>query len=261
MLVLAFVFMILFTVLAVQVLLWQSQDISVDIVSDAEEGNNEVTISVKNTAGTVLLFHENEEMTGKIEYLSDEGWIEYCDVYYTRGNATAISQQYSGTFAELEPGEDWQITIPEEKVAGMQNGTYRIKLAYVTETKYKKYLKAQNQETEVDESASSLTEESDDVISSEESLEDVLEESEIVFEESDESIEEESNLIDNESLKEEFFASSVSEIYIKNFEYVSQKDFLSDISFDERNIGNNYSDAEQPDSRMRAAEDISRHEK
>ena len=261
MLVLAFVFMILFTVLAVQVLLWQSQDISVDIVSDAEEGSNEVTISVKNTAGTVLLFHENDEMTGKIEYLSNDGWVEYCDVYYTRGNANAVSQQYSGTFAELEPGEDWQITIPEEKVAGMQNGTYRIKLAYVTETKYKKYLKSQNQEIIVDESALSSYEESTDTSIDEELSEAVTDESDSVSDEMAEISEEDSEISLDESVKEAFIASSVSEIYIKNFEYVSQKDFLSDISFDERNIGNNYSDAEQPDSRMRAAEDISRHEK
>ncbi|MBR5779294.1 MAG: hypothetical protein IKY21_01560 [Clostridia bacterium] len=261
MLVLAFVFMILFTVLAVQVLLWQSQDISVDIVSDAEEGSNEVTISVKNTAGTVLLFHENDEMTGKIEYLSNDGWVEYCDVYYTRGNANAVSQQYSGTFAELEPGEDWQITIPEEKVAGMQNGTYRIKLAYVTETKYKKYLKSQNQEIIVDESALSSDEESSDISIDEELSEAVTDESDSVSDEMAEISEEDSEISLDESVKEEFIASSVSEIFVKNFEYVSQKDFISDISFDERNINGDESQNDQADSRMRVAEDISRHEK
>ena len=219
-LVLALVFMIAFTLLAVQVLVWQSQDISVDIVSDTEEGSNEVTISVKNTAGTVLLFHENDEMTGKIEYLSDDGWVEYCDVYYTQGNATAISQQYSGTFAELEPGEDWEITVPEEKVAQMQNGTYRIKLAYVTENKYKKYL-------------TSLTEESvtvsDGYISEDE-------EDGAIFDELNVSINDASNLISEESETEEFYASSVSELFIKTFEYEVPEDFVSAISFDESNI-------------------------
>ena len=134
--------MLAFTALAVQVLLWQSQDISVAIVSETESGSNEVIISVRNTAGSTLLFYENAEMTGKIEYLSEEGWIEYCDVSYTYGNASAVSKLYSGTFAELEPGEDWNVSVPEEKVSEMKNGTYRIKMTYVTEKKYNEYLKS-----------------------------------------------------------------------------------------------------------------------
>lgn len=229
---LALVFMIAFTLLAVQVLVWQSQDISVDIVSDTEEGSNEVTISVKNTAGTVLLFHENDEMTGKIEYLSDDGWVEYCDVYYTQGNATAISQQYSGTFAELEPGEDWEITVPEEKVAQMQNGTYRIKLAYVTENKYKKYLTSLTEES-VNESSEVTDEESvtvsDGYISEAETKDQI-------FGELNVSINGTSEDISEESETEEFYASSVSELFIKTFEYEVPEDFVSAISFDESNI-------------------------
>ena len=261
MLVLAFVFMIAFTFLAVQVLLWQNQDISVDIVSDAEEGSSEVTISVKNTAGTVLLFHENEKMTGKIEYLSDNGWVEYCDVYYTHGNATAISQQYSGTFAELEPGEDWQITIPEEKVAGMQNGTYRIKLAYVTETKYKNYLKSQNKVTIPEESDASYSE-SDSENGFEGSVsEEILEDSDTVSVGIDLSTEDISSALDNDIQKEEYIASSVSEVFVKNFEYSSQEYFLKDISFDDSNINGNASESTRQDSRMNIAEDVSRQEK
>lgn len=231
-LVLALVFMIAFTLLAVQVILWQSQDISVDIVSDTEEGSNEVTISVKNTAGTVLLFHENDEMTGKIEYLSDDGWVEYCDVYYTQGNATAISQQYSGTFAELEPGEDWEITVPEEKVAQMQNGTYRIKLAYITENEYKKYL--MDQSTESSEDALETVSEESVIIPGGNISED--EEDGAIFDELNVSISDASNLIPEESETEEFYASSVSELFIKTFEYEVPEDFVSAISFDESNI-------------------------
>ena len=132
--------MIGFTVLAVQVILWQNQDISVDIVSENETGTQEVTISIKNTAGSTLLFYENAEMTGKIEYLSESGWVDFCDVSYTMSNVNAISQLYGGTFAELEPGEDWNISVPEDKIADMQNGTYRIKMTYITEKNYNKYL-------------------------------------------------------------------------------------------------------------------------
>ncbi len=251
-LVLALVFMIAFTLLAVQVLLWQSQDISVDIVSDTEEGSNEVTISVKNTAGTVLLFHENEKMTGKIEYLSDDGWVEYCDVYYTQGNATAISQQYNGTFAELEPGEDWKITVPEEKVAGMQNGTYRIKLAYVTENKYKNYLKTHNTINSSDDSET-VSEESLD--NSDEDISEPEEENEF-FGELDVSISDESDFIFEESETEEFYASSVSELFIKTFEYEVPADFVKAISFDERNIVSDDSQASPNRSRKLIEEEL-----
>ena len=53
--------MLSFTALAVRVLLWQSQDISVAIVSETEEGSNEVIITVRNTAGSTLLFYESAE--------------------------------------------------------------------------------------------------------------------------------------------------------------------------------------------------------
>ncbi len=250
-LVLALVFMIAFTLLAVQVLVWQSQDISVDIVSDTEEGSNEVTISVKNTAGTVLLFHENDEMTGKIEYLSNDGWVEYCDVYYTQGNATAISQQYNGTFAELEPGEDWEITVPEEKVASMQNGTYRIKLAYVTENKYKKYLKAHTEES-VNESSEVTDEES--VIVSDGYISEA-ETKDQIFGELNVSIDGTSEDISELPETEEFYASSVSELFIKTFEYEVPEDFVSAISFDESNIKGDGFTNTPSHSRMRIFEE------
>lgn len=244
--------MIAFTVLAVQVIVWQSQDISVDIVSDTEEGSNEVTISVKNTAGTVLLFHENDEMTGKIEYLSDEGWVEYCDVYYTQGNATAVSQQYKGTFAELEPGEDWEIIVPEEKVAQMKNGTYRIKLAYVTENKYKKYLEALNDESSVDVS--------DDISDGSELIPEEFvseeEEADGIFGELNVSINDESEFITEESVAEEFYASSVSELFVKTFEYEIPEDFVSAISFDESNIKGDDIQIAPYSARMRSTEEV-----
>lgn len=243
--------MIAFTFLAVQVIVWQSQDISVDIVSDTEEGSNEVTISVKNTAGTVLLFHENDEMTGKIEYLSDEGWVEYCDVYYTQGNATAVSQQYKGTFAELEPGEDWEIIVPEEKVAQMKNGTYRIKLAYVTENKYKKYLEALNDESSVDVS--------DDISDGSELIPEEFvseNEDEGIFGELNVSINGESDFITEESVAEEFYASSVSELFVKTFEYEIPEDFVSAISFDESNIKGDDVQIAPYSARMRSTEEV-----
>ena len=245
--------MIAFTFLAVQVIVWQSQDISVDIVSDTAEGSKEVTISVKNTAGTILLFHENEEMTGKIEYLSDEGWVEYCDVYYTQGNATAVSQQYKGTFAELEPGEDWEIIVPEEKVAKMQNGTYRIKQAYVTENKYKKYLEALNDESsdDISEDISDGSELIPEEFVSEE------EETNGIFGELNVSINGESEFITEESVaEEEFYASSVSELFIKTFEYEIPEDFVSAISFDESHIKEDIVPAPYRAPRMRVTEEV-----
>lgn len=239
MLVLALLFMIGFTALAVQVILWQSQDISVAIVSETEEGSKEVTISVKNTAGSTLLFYENSEMTGKIEYLSDNGWVEYCDIYYTTGNATAFSQLYGGTFAELEPGEDWQVTVPEEIVAGMQNGTYRIKMTYVSEKNYNNYLETlyenRNNESTAEESENenNLSEESEAGVSEAEKEDNgIFGDFAYIFGTDDEIGENE-----DETLEEEFLASSVSEVFVKTFEYEASGDFVSAISFDDSVIG------------------------
>lgn len=247
MLTLALIFMIGFTVLAVQVILWQSQDISVAIVSETEEGSKEVTISVRNTAGSTLLFYENTEMTGKIEYLSEEGWVEYCDVSYTTGNAQAISQLYGGTFAELEPGEDWSVTVPEDKVAGMKNGTYRIKMTYVTEKKYNEYLDSAFENRLESDEAEEITVSED---ASEDISTDVSEEiSDVVPEESKEDNffagliptfgiadgEEE----DDEIIEEEYLAASVSEVFIKTFEYEVPEDFVSEISIDDSDIAHN----------------------
>jgi len=246
--------MIGFTVLAVQVLLWQSQDISVAIVSETEEGSKEVIISVRNTAGSTLLFYENAEMTGKIEYLSEEGWVEYCDVSYTAGNAQAVSKLYGDKFAELEPGEDWSVTVPEEKVAGMKNGTYRIKMTYVTEKRYNEYLEASRNEIESEEDESEALFESSEDSS-------ITETSDISFdiseeesaEVSDESLNEVSasnfftDLIptfnkndkeasEPEAIIEKFHAESISEVYVKTFEYTAPEDFVSEISIDDSDI-------------------------
>lgn len=250
--------MLSFTALAVRVLLWQSQDISVAIVSETEEGSNEVIITVRNTAGSTLLFYESAEMTGKIEYLSEKGWVEYCDVSYTHGNASAVSELYSGTFAELEPGEGWNVAVPEEKVAEMKSGTYRIKMTYVTEKKYNEYLKKSLSNS-----------------SAEESVEESLDESEISKESSEESVEEaipeyESSVTEDASKSEGFFADifhniandnseavseestesfhaeSICEVFVKTFEYEIPEDFVSSVSIDDNDI----SDEALPQNRM-----------
>ncbi len=227
--------------MAFQVVLWKGQDISVDIVSETEEGSNEVTISVRNTAGSTLLFYESDEMTGKIEYLSEDGWVEYCDLSYTSGNASAVSKLYGETFAELEPGENWQVTVPADKVAGMKNGTYRIKMTYITEKRYNKYLNEQSESTNDESEEESLD------ISIDESAEDISNDSE----ESNEITSE--NTIDNiiqpiigtdnvdndeVSFVEEYIAEAESEVFIKTFEYESAEDFVSEISFEKRTIDN-----------------------
>lgn len=241
--------MLAFTALAVQVLLWQSQDISVAIVSETEEGSQEVIISVRNTAGSTLLFYENAEMTGKIEYLSDEGWVEYCDVSYTSGNAQAVSKLYGGTFAELEPGEDWNVEVPEDKVAGMKNGTYRIKMTYVTEKKYNEYLENAYLNRGTSEEGFEAVEESESSsdTSSEFSEESAYEPSESVTENEDNFFagiiptfgKDNKNDKENqksEEIKEAFLAESVSEVFVKTFEYYAPEDFVSEISIEDDDI-------------------------
>lgn len=220
--------MIAFTALAVQVILWQDQDISVSIVSETEEGNKEVTISVRNTAGSTLLFYENDDITGKIEFLSDDGWVEYCDVIYTAGNACAISPVYGGTFASLEPGEDWKVSVPEDKVAAMKSGTYRIKMTYVTENQYNKYLDSQfeNRGESTDESIDESFADMDisEAISNEDFIGDLI--ANLGFGDDE-----------AEEITESFIAESVSEVYIKDFDYVAPEEFVSTISFDSVTIG------------------------
>lgn len=135
-----FAVMIAISALVVQFVIMNGMNISVNIESQADENGGEVTISVLNTAGSTLLFYENDEITGKIEYLSDNGWVEYCDVRYTEGNADAVSHQYGGAFAELDPGEDWEVVVPEQAVSRMENGTYRIIMTYITEDNYTEFL-------------------------------------------------------------------------------------------------------------------------
>ena len=223
----ALVFMIVFTCLAVQVILWQSNDISVSIVSETEEGNNEVTISVLNTAGATLLFYENSEVTGKIEYLSDEGWVEYCDVSYTASNADAVSAQYGGTFAELEPGEDWDVTVPRDKIAEMKNGTYRIKMTYVTEKNYMEYLDSafENRNEESKEEEEEVSDISDEFFDKST----VIGMRPIAGQEKDD---------DDEIIEEDFLAESICEIYVKTFEYTAPEDYVGEISIDDSDIDN-----------------------
>ena len=218
--------MIGFTFLAVQVILWQSNDISVSIVSETEEGNNEVTISVLNTAGATLLFYENSEVSGKIEYLSDKGWVEYCDVSYTASNADAVSAQYGGTFAELEPGEGWDVNVPEDKIAGMKDGTYRIKMTYITEKNYKQYLDNafENRNTDSKKEVSHISDEILDKSTVIDMIPVVGEKSE--DEETDEIVE------------ETFLGESVCEIFVKTFEYAAPEDYVGEISIDDNDINN-----------------------
>lgn len=237
--------MIAFTVLAVQVVLWQNQDLSVDIVSETETGSQEVTISIRNTAGSTLLFYENAEMTGKIEYLSENGWVEYCDFSYTLGNANAISQLYGGTFAELDPGEDWDLTIPEDKVANMQNGTYRIKMTYITEKNYNKYLE-NAYKNRFDSSESSAEDSSvpanrpDKKPNGNNAIVDVNSD----YTGNDMSVDELiASGVESESIEptepEEFLAASSSEVFVKTFDIVVPEDFEQDISIVERRVIDN----------------------
>ncbi len=210
MLLLGLIFMVGFSYLAIQVILWQDQDISVDIVSETDDGASDVVISVQNTAGSTLLFYENDEITGKLEYLTEDGWIEYCDVCYTDSNTHAISQQYGGTFAELDAGEEWNVVIPRDVVSKMANGTYRVKFTYITEKKFNQYLDS--------EFKNSLLEEDTSV---EESIGDISDIGKI------------ENLSGSESIavdesEEEFLAASRSEVFIKTFEFESADEYFSE---------------------------------
>lgn len=206
--------MFAFTGFAFQFLIWQSSDISVNIVSESEEGNNEVTISMLNTAGSTLLFYESAEVTGKIEYLSENGWVEYCDVSYTLNNTGAISQQYGGLFAELEPGENWTVSVPAEKIEKMKNGTYRIKMTYITENNYNKYLDkafAEKDDFVKDDSLPSVESNNSTAVSG---MVPTAGKNETV----------------TNNVEEEFLASSMSEVFIKTFEYTAPENFVEIIS-------------------------------
>jgi len=237
--------MIGFTFLAVQVVLWQNQDISVDIVSENETGNQEVSISIRNTAGSTLLFYENAEMTGKIEYLSKNGWVEYCDVSYTSGNAEAISQLYGGTFAELEPGENWQLSIPEDKVAEMKNGTYRIKMTYITEKNYNKYLELSYKQHNKVESNVSKENENSGVSKKPDSDKQISDSKKTnsesngnqFFGELDATVDTSFEVTDSVS-EEEFLAASESEVFIKTFDIEISEDFVGTISIEGRSAPN-----------------------
>ncbi len=215
--------MIAFTFLAFQVLKWQCSDISVSIVSETDDGNTEVTISVLNTAGSTLLFYENDDMTGKIEYLGENGWEEFCDVSYTFGNVSAVSSQYGGTFAELEPGENWTVSVPDDKVSHMKNGTYRIKMTYITERQYNQYLdKAfENRSQSVEKHPEESFEVSEDIIN-DSPMKPVAD----IEKEFSEAV----------SMEEEFLASNECEVFVKTFEYTAPEDFVGEVSIDDSDI-------------------------
>ncbi len=202
--------MIAFTVMAFSIIMWQSEDLSVDIVSKPDKENGNVVISVLNTAGSTLLFYESNEMTGKIEYLTEDGWVEFCDVCYTTGNSNAFSPQYGGNFAELEPGENWSVRVPNDKVSEMQDGTYRVKLTYITKDRYEKYLELSYENRFVsseviDDNVSNLDTESG-------------------FTEIAGNVD-----MSEQEIKENFIAEAESQVFIKTFEYVAPKNASSDI--------------------------------
>lgn len=203
--------MIAFTVMAFSIIMWQSEDLSVDIVSKSGKNNDNVVISVLNTAGSTLLFYESDKMTGKIEYLTEDGWVEYCDVCYTAGNINAFSQQYGGNFAELEPGESWSVAVPKDKVAGMQDGTYRVKLTYITRDRYEKYIQLAL------DSRETVSEIIDDEVSSDERHESGI--TEIVGE----------TELEEHEIEEKFIAESESQVFIKTFEYVKPETASSQV--------------------------------
>lgn len=231
--------MISFTVLAYELVLWQSSDISVSIVSSADNGGKgDVKISVLNTAGSTLLFYENPEMSGKIEYLSDSGWVEYCDISYTTDNAKAISPQYGGIFAELEPGEVWNVSVSEEAVKGMKNGTYRIKMTYITAKNFKRYIDSafENRNSE-SESFNSESDYGENVSGADSSASDPAADSEaqadsfLHFIKNDESAKRKPP-----KAKEEFLAASLSEVYIKTFDFTGSEDIVSKINIEPDDI-------------------------
>ena len=218
---LALILLIAFSVLAIQLILWQSADISVSIVSETDNGKGEVTISVLNTAGSTLLFYENAEISGKIEYLSDNGWIEYCDVSYTANNVDAMSSQYGGVFAELQPGESWTVAVPDDKIAGMKNGTYRIKMTYITEKNYSDYLdKAFDKNEQEGVEPVIVPDESSDIDRLDfKPISDVKNPKE-----------------ETKTKEDKFLAESFSEVYIETFEYTAPEDFMGEVSFDESDV-------------------------
>ena len=208
--------MIAFTVMAFSIIMWQSKDLSVDIVNTADVDNN-IVISVLNTAGSTLLFYESEELTGKIEYLTEDGWVEYCDVCYTAGNTSAFSQLYGGNFAELEPGENWNVSIPKDKVAEMKDGTYRIKLTYITKDKYEKYLELsyKNRVTSSEAPDDGSTDISD-YVKPENGITEIAGDVDM----------------SEQEIKENFIAEADSHVFIKTFEYVASTNTTSEhISF------------------------------
>ncbi len=215
---LALIVMIAFSVLAIQVILWQSADISVSIVSDSDNGKNEVTISVLNTAGSTLLFYENNDVAGKIEYLSDNGWVEYCDVSYTAYNTGAFSSQYGGTFAELQPGENWKVSVPEDKISDMKNGTYRIKMTYITEKNYNLYL---DEAFDKNTTESSVIPEAKPETSSDFNNVGIKP-----------IVNPDAKVDESSQIDEHFLAESLSEIYVETFEYSAPEDYVGEISID-----------------------------
>jgi hypothetical protein len=199
--------MIAFTVMAFSIIMWQSNDLSVDIVNNADKDNN-IVISVLNTAGSTLLFYESEKLTGKIEYLTDDGWVEYCDVCYTTGNTSAFSHQYGGNFAELEPGENWDVAIPKNKVAEMKDGTYRIKLTYITKDKYEKYLELSYKNRFTNSESKDIS----DYVKPNGGLTEIAGDIDT----------------SGQEIKENFIAEAESHVFIKTFEYVAATNSASE---------------------------------
>lgn len=229
--------MISFTVLAYELVLWQSSDISVSIVSNADiDGKGDVSISVLNTAGSTLLFYENPEVSGMIEYLSDKGWVKYCDISYTTDNTKAISPQYGGLFAELKPGEVWKVSVSEDAVEGMKNGTYRIKMTYITAKNFKRYIDNAFENRNIGSENQNSENSKDAVIRDGEASvnPDAYADSFVFPLKNNANVNGKAPKATEE--KEEFLAASLSEVYVKVFDFSGSEDIVSAISIDDDDI-------------------------
>ena len=227
---LAFLFLTGVTVAAVEVILWQSADISVSIVSKPSEGDHcPVKISVLNTAADTLLFYEGDELSAKVEYYTGEKWEDFCDITYTDGNVKAISQQYSGIFAELEPGDVWSITIPESKTREMKAGRYRIRMTYITENDYRDYIDDSFRLSGADELSVS-----DGIINESDSADARIAAMARTIADS----------VRRDTGKPAYGipAFESCKVYVKEFSFTEPKDFHESIDFDESAISKSYSE-------------------
>ena len=225
--------MLTISVLAVEVIIWQSNDISVNIDSSTDKETEDLRISVLNTAGLTLLFFDNPYINGKIEYYNGETWEKFMDISYTDGNINAISPQYAGVFAELNPGETWKITIPKKMTANMKAGKYRVNLTYTTVSDYKKFISSK---FNTGISNLNLQAENDQTLVSDSADFEFLESDSLAADTDNSNISDVSDVSDEEISEDRPFDDLKCEVFLKTFEYeVSDEDFGT-YSFDDSDI-------------------------